>query len=184
MEHLISQFIDDELNLDEKFVFVKQVHDGPHFFTRALGLLQTEKVLRADPVEAYPDALPAPRASRRITFSRFLPLAAALAAVLVFSVYLGTRAPDAPQTMPYRFVIYLPDATEAEIVGSFTDWKALSLQPSGRSGYWEISLPLPPGEHRYCYSLNNGRRIPDPTVPDREQDDFGGENSVLRLETT
>ena len=42
-------------------------------------------------------------------------------------------------------------------------------------------LEVPAGEHRLCYILEGGRRIPDPTIAIREKDDFGGENSILAV---
>ena len=47
------------------------------------------------------------------------------------------------------------------------------------SGYWEIKLDLKPGEHRYVFIFDGQHRLADPTVMAREQDDFGGENTVL-----
>jgi hypothetical protein len=55
------------------------------------------------------------------------------------------------------------------------------MKKSGASGYWEAVLEVPPGEHRLCYILEGRRRILDPTIPIREKDDFGGENSILSV---
>ena len=49
------------------------------------------------------------------------------------------------------------------------------------SGYWTLTLPVPKGEHRYSYLVEDGRQIADPTVVAKEQDDFGGENSVIEV---
>ena len=49
----------------------------------------------------------------------------------------------------------------------------------GSSGYWEIRLELPEGEHRYSYVLEGGQTFADPTVTAQELDDFGGKNSIL-----
>jgi len=62
---------------------------------------------------------------------------------------------------------------------SFTRWKRIPLKPTGSSGYWEVSLTIPEGEHRFTYILLGQQRISDPRVPTREKDDFGGENSIL-----
>ena len=56
------------------------------------------------------------------------------------------------------------------------------MQRIGSSGYWEINLPVPSGEHRFAYILDGDRRISDPTLPASEKDDFGGENSILSVE--
>ena len=81
----------------------------------------------------------------------------------------------------HRFVLFQPDVNRVEITGSFLGWEAVPMQRSGTSGYWEVVLEVPAGEHRLCYILEGGRRIPDPTIPIREKDDFGGENSILAV---
>jgi 1,4-alpha-glucan branching enzyme len=78
-------------------------------------------------------------------------------------------------------VVYLPDATTAAIAGSFNDWQALPMLKAGTEDYWEIFLDLKPGEYRYSFILDGGRRVADPTVRSREKDDFGTENSVLEV---
>jgi len=36
-------------------------------------------------------------------------------------------------------------------------------------------------ECQYSYFVEDGQQITDPTVPERVQDDFGGENSVITI---
>jgi hypothetical protein len=55
------------------------------------------------------------------------------------------------------------------------------MAPIGDSGYWELRLNLPYGEHRFAYILDGSQQVADPTVPVREPDDFGGENSILTV---
>ncbi|MDD4998734.1 MAG: hypothetical protein PHI99_11340, partial [Syntrophales bacterium] len=71
--------------------------------------------------------------------------------------------------------------SRVEITGSFTGWNTVSMRKVGDSGYWEHTLNLPQGEHRFAYLLNGDERLPDPTVPMREKDDFGSENSVISI---
>jgi 1,4-alpha-glucan branching enzyme len=87
------------------------------------------------------------------------------------------------RTFPHRFVIYQPEVEKVEIAGSFTQWQTVPMNRIGSSGYWDLILDLPRGEHRFTYLLEGNRRIVDPTVPTREKDDFGGENSVLSVES-
>ena len=96
---------------------------------------------------------------------------------------LVLSSPQVP-LQPNRFVIYRPDVTRAEITGSFTDWQRIPMQAVGSSGYWEIVLALPEGEHRFSYILNGHGSYPDPTILTREQDDFGGQNSVIFVGNT
>jgi hypothetical protein len=74
----------------------------------------------------------------------------------------------------YRIPIVRIEATR--------DWKRLPMKKIGSSGYWEIILKLPQGEHRFTYILEGRSRIADPTILTREKDDFGGENSIIHVE--
>ena len=58
----------------------------------------------------------------------------------------------------------------------------VAMQRLGASGYWELRLPVPAGEHRFAYILAGQKRMADPTLPAVERDDFGGENSILNVE--
>lgn len=186
MDHLNSLFIDDEMTIEEKISFIHHLKKDPSTADEALHLLKQEILLREDVVRQHPDSTFATitawekirafvlQPKRLITAS----LAAAVA-VLVLVLW-------SPQVtlQPNRFVIYRPDVTRAEITGSFTDWQRVPMQAVGSSGYWEIVLALPQGEHRFSYILNGQDSFPDPTILTREQDDFGGQNSVLLVGKT
>ncbi len=177
---LISLFIDDELDLDDKVSFVETVHAEAVFKDETIELLNQEKMLRLDVVERVPEVLFKEKRPWRFPRLRpIYPLAAALAALLLFLVY-STPYPE-NTNVPYRFVIYQPDATRVEIAGSFSGWKSIPLKKVGSGGYWETVQEVPPGEYRLCYIIEGDKRIPDPTIVAREKDDFGGENSILEV---
>lgn len=197
-EYLISMFVDNELDLDEKIEFVETVHEHKKFKNETVDLLEQEKLLQADMVTALPEmSMPVPPVPERsipekprrtpglfkLWFGPFAGFATAMA--LVAGLFLVRPAPGpAPVTDQeelHRFVIYRPGADQAEIVGTFTDWSPVALEKIGTSGYWSITMKLPTGEHRYSYLVEDGRQIADPTVLTREQDDFGGENSVIQV---
>ena len=102
---------------------------------------------------------------------------AVAAAMMVFFM-----PPHKEMEVTNRFVIFRPDVNQAEIAGTFTDWNRLPMKRIGSTGYWEITLPLPTGEHRFTYILEGNNRFADPTILPREKDDFGGENSIIRVE--
>ncbi len=190
-DYLISLYIDNELDLGEKIDFVETVHADRGFTDEAVALLRQEERLRACPTVAppLPAAPPVMRTESRPWASVFAfwlrPLAGFAAALLVVGLFTLLR-PSPPQSLthlktPHRFVVYLPDSREANLVGTFTGWKPVAMQPVGDSGYWTLTLPVPQGEHRSSYLVGDGRQIADPTVPAREQDDFGGENSVIEV---
>ena len=180
-DELISQFIDDELDLEEKIVFVETVHADGRFTREALDLLAQERRLREPPPASMPEmAWPSLRPARARAW-RSWRLAAGLAAAALLLALLWPSAvvPPAGQRLSHRFVVYLPDAQAAAITGSFSGWQPIPMQKAGPEGYWEITLPLTPGEHRYSFLLDDGRPMADPTVWTRETDDFGSQNSVL-----
>jgi hypothetical protein len=187
-EYLISLFIDDELDIDEKITFVETVHGDHPFADETLSLLRQEKRLRSDLVDpmTIPATLPIPeaRASWSDLFSLwFRPLAGFAAAMLLVGLFtlLQSKPTVSPQKEQHRFVVYLPESSRARIVGTFTGWKPVPMERVG-SGYWTLTLPVATGEQRYSYLIDDDKQIPDPTVAAREQDDFGGENSVIEIQ--
>ncbi len=179
METEISMFIDNELGLSEKIDFIQKTGNDTDFRELTLTLLEQEKMIRMDPTEPVICTLPK-------TGSRVIPLlrpAMALAAVLILcvSIVFFSNNDSQPRIVPYRFVIYQPDAMELQITGSFTKWQKLPMSRAGVGGYWEINLDIPPGEHRFVYILNSHEKLTDPTLPGIENDDFGGDNSILQI---
>jgi hypothetical protein len=179
-DYLISMYIDDQLNLDEKAEFVETVHAVAPYKDEALDLIRQEKLLRAEVVHSVPPLVSEMAVPRGIRWRRWLTTITA-ALVLSIAVWRLWPVPQVPHLVAHRFVIYAPQARATQITGSFTNWRPLDLHPAGQSGYWEITLDLPAGEYRFSYLLNGERRIPDPTILVKEKDDFGGENSILEV---
>jgi len=180
-DYLISSYIDNELDLDEKIDFVETVHSHARYKDEAVNLLHQEKRVRGEVVHRVPDVVF--REKRRFLASLWRPaglFAAGLAAALLVMFFVTPRQ-EPPMALKYRFVIYQPDVKHVEITGSFLGWSAVPMHRTGASGYWEAVLEVPPGEHRLCYIIEGHKRIPDPTIPIREKDDFGGENSILAV---
>jgi hypothetical protein len=180
-DYMISMFIDDEMNVDEKIEFVETVHADAAVKDDIIDLLQQEKLIR----EKVVDRIRGVEVSiRPALIPRLWKPAAAfvcgLAAALLI-IFISQPAPKMA-TVPYRFVIYQPDAGQVELTGSFTGWNTIPMKKMGASGYWEATVDLYPGEHQYSYILEGGRRMPDPTILTREKDDFGGENSILDIQ--
>jgi len=180
MDHLISMFIDDELNLEEKIEYTEKAHQDVSFKDESIALLRLEQRLRSDVTERVPEAaLPA---AKRSLFSWLRPIgymvpAAAVTAVIVIFLLMPAQV----TTTPHRFVIHRPDVNKVEIAGDFTQWKKVSLKRVGTSGYWEITLDLLPGEHQFSYIFEDRTKMADPTILTRVKDDFGGENSILLI---
>jgi len=178
---IISLFIDDELDLDDKIEFVENVSASPLFKDETVALLNQEKLIRSRVVDNTP-AIPI-KLKQKTPFWLFRPVAlipssVVLGAIILMLFFIPAR-PD--PTVPYRFVIFRPDVNQVEITGSFTGWSRVPMKRMGSSGYWEITLDLPRTEHQFTYILEGNQRFADPTILTREGDDFGGENSVLRV---
>ena len=185
MEHLISMFIDDELDLEEKITFVESVYSDVFYKMEAIELLKQEQCLRQDPAERVPVVITQPLRQRvRFLWPRFALMGLSCIAVAIFIWIVqhpGNESTFQPSVKSHRFIIYQPDISNAQIIGSFTAWRPKTMNRVGNSGYWEAELELSRGEHRFVYILDGHRRIADPTVLIREKDDFGGENSILSV---
>lgn len=183
-DYFISMFIDNELDLNEKINFVEEIHRGKEYKEQTIELLEQEKLLQNDVVISAPDMpLPLKSQSNRNFFRLWFPSFAGFstAFVLLVGFFLFWSVPVKNNEELHRFVIYQPSVKQAEIIGNFTGWLPVAMEKIGDSGYWSISIDLPEGEHRYSYLLEDGQQIADPTVLIREHDDFGGENSIIKV---
>jgi len=185
MDYLASMYIDNEMDLNEKRQFVEMVHCDEEFYTLAVDLLNQEQRLRPvtimQPAEAAEKRWRPPL--RHILANLVRPFGCAVAgfaAAILMVNALSWNSPPSPHSN--RFVLFEPDAERVELTGSFTGWQRVAMQRIGDSGYWELKLPVPAGEHRFSYILNGDRRMADPTLSAVERDDFGGENSILNVE--
>ena len=192
MNYLISMYIDNELSIDEKIVFVEHIHADRRLTDDAVLFLEQEKALRSALAQEAP-AVALPFLERAgFSFWAPKPLGLALAASLLILVALFFTFTPQPQTdfhppsaaQQHRFVIYQSGIRQIEIAGSFTNWQRIPLQPSGSTGYWEITLDIPPGEHAFSYILDGDTILADPTIPAQEKDDFGTVNSILVVEAS
>jgi hypothetical protein len=190
MNNLASLFIDDELNLDEKRVFVETVRKDEAFYGETIDLIDQEMILAGDVVEHLP-VIKLPGAfqekdNRLLSLIRhiFRPMGfgLALTAAAVLVIYFAHVHWNPPKSQMNRFVIYKPEASKVEITGSFTGWEKIPMHEAGDSGYWEVTLELPRGVHRFTYILDGSISFADPTVLASEQDDFGGVDSIISTE--
>jgi hypothetical protein len=179
-DYLISMFIDDELDLDNKIEFVETVHEDRNFMDETVGFLRQEKMIRSEVVDEVPSVKVRLKEKTGVPLWRPMAIfASGLAAALI--LFFFTQPPKEPLSTAHRFVIYQPGVEQVEITGSFTDWRTLPMNRAGASDYWEITIDVPVGEHRFSYILEGDQRLADPTILIREKDDFGGENSILEV---
>jgi hypothetical protein len=191
MEYLISMYIDNELNIDEKKDFVEHIHESKEYKDTAVSLLEQEKFLQAAVIAKVPE-ISIPK-TRRFAFTPLWANSVGLAVAASLLIVLAFLAKDyqhpnsvvdirqETETTTHRFVIYHAGINRAEITGSFTNWQRVPMQPAGSTGYWETTLELPVGEHRFVYILDDNKLFADPTVLAQETDDYGTTNSILSI---
>ncbi len=71
-----------------------------------------------------------------------------------------------------------PQARSVLLAGDFTGWQQapLSLKRS-KAGVWKKTISLPPGKYEYRL-LVDGQWQDDPHCPNRQPNQFGGQNCV------
>lgn len=189
MDYLASMYIDNELNLEEKVQFLEKIRSEEEFFQETVALLDQEKLLRTQP-EKLKVLVPAEtriRPDLKNWIGNLLrPMIYSGAGFALATLLLFNLTPDAPDATDQlisdgRFVIFEPEVSRVELTGTFNGWQRMEMKQIGNTGYWELNLRLPAGEHRFAYILDGSRRMADPTQPAREKDDFGGENSVVTI---
>lgn len=189
-DYLISQYIDDELSLEEKGEFLVEVKNHDDFFNEALSLIENEKIIRR---MLHDKELPRIYGYKTGIKKVYKMLSAALVLfIFSFVLYLykdsiksNNISYDSGRVISenlkdYRFVLYSNSVSKVEIVGSFTDWKKIELKRVADTGYWEIVLKIPSGDHRYSFIVD-GKVMADPTVTLFEDDGFGNINSILEV---
>lgn len=90
-----------------------------------------------------------------------------------------------PSTCNLRTFRYTPgrSVTSVHLAGSFNGWSP-SAWPMMREpdGSYALEREIPNGTHQYKLVLDGTEWIADPTNPDRADDGFGGQNSVLTVD--
>lgn len=95
-----------------------------------------------------------------------------------------------------RFVFYAPSARVVQVMGSWPEnnWGNGQAQtgsflvgemkdPTG-SGVWERVEKLPPGRYEYKYLIDRVNWKEDPNNPNRNDDHYGGFNSIVDVRET
>lgn len=90
----------------------------------------------------------------------------------------ASRSPT-PESGPraVHLTVFAPEATSAEVVGSFSDWQPVSMwrHPDGS---WTADLALTPGVYSYVYRVDGQTVTPSDATMVRE-DDFGVRQGLL-----
>ncbi len=186
-EILISQFIDDELDLREKREFVENVKSDDEFYRDTIELIDNEIIIREQLERKSSQMREIKIPSKRVNY-RWMMMAAVLILGLLFTINLINMSQDKEQKYQtanelkkeYRFVIYDEKANSVELTGTFTNWQRVPMKKIEGTNYWEAVIELPKGEHRYSL-IADGKTMADPTALYVERDDFGNINSILEV---
>jgi hypothetical protein len=137
--------------------------------------------------DAVMASLDSPR-RRPLPFAAAVPtraLAAAAAAIFVLGLSLGIYfARLGSGTVTVSFALQAPQASTVSLAGDFNGWsgEGYQLRRVGKSGTWEIKVPLKRGKaYVYNFVIDGKIWIADPSVPAKIDDGFGGSGSLLRL---
>lgn len=182
MDYMASMYIDNELDLVEKGTFLENIRAQDDFYYETVALLQQEQLLRQHPEKLFnmvekKDAFNLKNRIKNL-FKPMIYIGTGCALTMIFFVMQLNDMPNSLITTK-RFVLFEPDAVKVQLTGTFNDWQKMDMIQVGTTGYWELNIQVPDGEHRFTYILDDHRRIADPTQPHREKDDFGGENSII-----
>lgn len=61
-----------------------------------------------------------------------------------------------------QFKVYLPHAQSVEVIGDFTNWRANAVKLRREPpGWWVATLDVPPGEHEFCYLVDESIWLAD-----------------------
>ncbi len=79
------------------------------------------------------------------------------------------------------FVFHDDGAGDVSLAGDFNGWSAAPMVKQER-GVWRVEIDLPPpGRYSYKFVVDGNRWIDDPSSGLKEEDDYGGLNSILNI---
>jgi 1,4-alpha-glucan branching enzyme len=81
-----------------------------------------------------------------------------------------------------QFELFMPDARDVKLAGSFTGWKDRAIVMSGPDeGWWTIKLYLPPGDHEFQYLVDDSVWLADYAAHGVKRNEFGEWVSLLHV---
>jgi hypothetical protein len=96
----------------------------------------------------------------------------------------AANAPAAITAIPVPITFDAAGANTVSIVGDFNDWNsaAAPLKRFGTNGPWTATITVMPGRHLYAFMVD-GKLVVDPRAPSTRDLDYGGEASVMMVNT-
>ncbi len=81
-----------------------------------------------------------------------------------------------------RLSFHAPEAHSVAVAGKFNKWRT-DDEMKRTDGRWSIDLKLKPGVYTYSFLVDGKSWVPDPKAESYEDDGFGSQNAVLRVNT-
>jgi len=79
------------------------------------------------------------------------------------------------------FSLHAPEAQQVSVAGDFNAWDPDALvMKKGTEDTWKVAVNLEPGRYEYRY-LVDGSWMEDPNCPERTDNPYGGQNSVISV---
>jgi len=85
-------------------------------------------------------------------------------------------------TITVRLTFHAPEAHSVAVAGKFNKWRT-DDEMKRIDGKWSIDLKLKPGVYTYSFLVDGKSWVPDPGAESYEDDGFGSQNAVLRVNT-
>ncbi len=91
---------------------------------------------------------------------------------------------NAVKAIPVPITFDAADAKSVSIVGDFNNWNSTvaPLTRFGAKGPWTTTVKVTPGRHLYAFMVD-GKLVTDPRAPSTRDLDYGGDASVLMVNT-
>jgi hypothetical protein len=96
----------------------------------------------------------------------------------------ASNAPAEVRAIPVPITFEAAGAKSVSIVGDFNDWDSTAspLARFGSNGPWTVTVKVTPGRHLYAFMVD-GKLVVDPRAPAARDLDYGGDASVLMVNT-
>ena len=96
----------------------------------------------------------------------------------------AANAPFAFREVPVPILLDAAHANKVSIVGDFNDWDSVAspMTRFGSNGPWTATVKVTPGRHLYAFMVD-GKFVVDPRAPRTRDLDYGGDASVLMVNT-
>jgi cyclomaltodextrinase len=89
------------------------------------------------------------------------------------------------RSVEFRYTPVISGVSNVFLAGTFNDWNdsKTRMNDSDGDGTYTVTLLLSEGEYQYKFVVD-GNWKPDPNNPDGTDDGFGGQNSILRVDSS